>query len=424
MLLLISALVIMGITYLFIITEWINKMTAALLGSFAFVLGGIMTQEQAFSHIDWNVVFLLIGMMIVVSILKETGVFQFVAIKTAKAAGGRPVWILILLFLVTTLISAFLDNVTTVMLLIPVVLLITQELKISPYPFIINTAIASNIGGTATLIGDPPNILIGSKTSLTFMDFIFNLTPPVLIIIFISIAMIWVFYNKRIKVSNRDRAKLMEYNERNMIKDTKLLRCSLYAITAMLALFSFQGVLGLESATIAMSTALVMLIFSNRRYVEKILNDVDWVTVFFFMGLFMIVGGLSETGILKTIAQWIVRVADNDRRLISLAIVWVSGIASAAMGSVPLVTTMIPVIRDVNLALGRDSGDVLWWALALGSCLGGLGTPVGAASNIVSIGIANRNGFRIKYRQFLKYGLIYMTLSLGVSSAYILIRYF
>jgi len=421
----IFALLIIAISYLFISTEWINKMIAALLGGFIFIMARFLTQEEAFSYIDWNVIFLLIGMMIVVAVLKDTGIFQYMAIKTAKSAHGKPVRILILLFLVTAFVSAFLDNVTTVMMMIPMVLLLTQELKITPIPFIINLTIASNIGGTATLIGDPPNILIGSRAKLSFMDFVLNMTPPVLIIMLVSTALLWLFYHKRMRVSNKDRAKLMEYNERSLIVKPLLLRRSLIVVGIMLVLYISQEFLGLEAATIAMGTAMVLLLMNNRKHVEQTLtHDVDWVMLLFFMGLFMLVGGLDKTGFLDVVANKIVHLGNNNPRNISLIVIWFSAVTSAIMGSVPIVATLIPTLKEVQQVMGATGGNTIWWSLALGSCLGGMGSPLGLTSNIVAIGISNRNGFRISFWGFLKYGLVYMFISLIIASVYVVVRYF
>ncbi|MDD2331724.1 MAG: ArsB/NhaD family transporter [Candidatus Cloacimonetes bacterium] len=419
------ALLVVGISYLFIATEWINKMTAALLGSFIFVIAGLIGQEDAFSYIDWNVIFLLIGMMIVVAVLKDTGVFQYAAIKTAKAARGKPIRILIMLFIVTALISAFLDNVTTMLMMIPMILLLSQELKLQPMPFIINICIASNIGGTATLIGDPPNILVGSRAKLSFMDFIFNMTPPVLLIMAISIAMIWFFYHKKLKVSNRDRAKLMEYNENSMIVKPLLLRRSLIVVGLLLVGFVLQGALGLEASTIAMCAAMIMLIINDKKKVEQtLMHGVDWETLLFFIGLFMLVGGLHKSGFLELVAHKIVILGNNDPRNISVILLWFSGITSAVLGSVPMVATLIPTVKEIYQVLGVNDGNALWWSLAMGSCLGGLGSPLGLTSNIVTIGIAKRNGIHISFWQFFRYGLIYMSYSFAIATVYVLIRYF
>ncbi|MDY0128430.1 MAG: SLC13 family permease, partial [Candidatus Cloacimonadaceae bacterium] len=237
------ALLIFGITYLLIITEWINKMIAAMLGGFAIILTGIVSQEIAFRAIDWNVIFFLIGMMLVISVIRQTGLFMYLAIKIAKLAKGRPLAIMVLMYLLTTFTSAFMGSVTTIMILVPIVLLIASELKISPVPFIITMVIASNAGGAATMIGDPPNILIGSATDYNFLDFIFNLTPPVLIITITSVGLIWLLYRKKMHVSNQNRAHLMGYNEKNLIKNKSLLKSSLLVLAMMLTAFTLQGVI-------------------------------------------------------------------------------------------------------------------------------------------------------------------------------------
>ena len=327
MTLMVLALIIFGLSYLFIITEWINKMLAALIGGFAIILTGIVSQDIAFSAIDWNVIFFLIGMMFVISVLKKTGLFMYLAIKIAKIAKGKPLTILILMYVLTTVVSAFLGSVTTVMILVPIALLISSELKISPVPFIITMAIGSNAGGAATMIGDPPNILIGSATDYSFIDFIVNLTPPVLVITAASVGLIWLMYKNKMKVSNEDKAKLMSYNEGNLIKDKKLLYVSLIILGLMLAAFSVQHLLHLGTATIAMTAGLVLMLLSDRKRVEHILaKDIDWVTIFFFMGLFMIIKSLEETGFIGKIADGIMAATGGEPRKTSIAVLWLSGI--------------------------------------------------------------------------------------------------
>lgn len=425
MILSVLALVIFVISYVFIITEWVNKMTAALLGGFLVIIAGIMTQDTAMSHVDWNVIFLLIGMMMVMSVLKETGVFQYLAIKTAKLAKGSPLKILIFMFVITGVVSALLDNVTTVMMLIPVVLLICSELKISPIPFIITMAISSNIGGTATMIGDPPNILIGSATDYNFIDFIINLAPVVVVIMLVSIGIIFLMYNKKLHVTNENRARLMAYKEDKLLSNKKLLHRSLVVVALMLIAFTMQGVLHLDSATIAMTAGLILLIMHNRKKVDKVLtHDIDWITIFFFIGLFMVVGSLKETGLMDMIGNKIVELTNNDIRTTSVVILWFSGIFSAIIDNVPFVATMIPMLKNVGTHIGVQNMHPVWWALALGSCLGGNGTLIGASANIISVGIANKNGFHISFREFTKMGVLFTIISLSISSVYLIVRYF
>lgn len=426
MTLMLLALAIFGVTYLLIITEWINKMLAAMMGGFAIVLTGIVHQKVAFAAIDWNVIFFLIGMMLVISVMRQTGVFMYLAIKIAKMAKGKPILIMLLMFLLTTVISAFMGSVTTIMILIPIVLLIASELKISPIPFIITMIIASNGGGAATMIGDPPNILIGSATEYNFIDFIINLTPPVLMITFFSLGLIWLLYHKGMRVSNESRARLMSYNEKNLIKDRKLLIISIIVLILMLAALSLQGVLHIETATIAMTAGLFLLVISDRKKVEHILaNDIDWVTIFFFMGLFMIVESLVETGFINMIATGIMNITHGEPKSTSMVILWVSGVFSAIIDNVPFVAAMIPVLERLGILINNpDSMHPIWWSLALGTCLGGNGTMIGASANIVAIGIANRNGFHISFKEYSKIGALFTLLAIIISTGYILLRYF
>lgn len=420
------ALAIFGVTYLLIITEWINKMLAALMGGFAIILTGIVNQKVAFAAIDWNVIFFLIGMMLVISVMRQTGVFMYLAIRIAKMAKGKPLAIMVLMYLLTTVISAFMGSVTTIMILVPIVLLIASELKITPIPFIITMVIASNAGGAATMIGDPPNILIGSATDYNFMDFLLNLTPPVIIMTITSVGLIWLLYRKGMVVSNANRAKLMAYNENNLIKSPFLLRTSLIVLALMLFALALQGVLHIETATIAMTAGLFLLVISDRKRVEHILSsDVDWVTIFFFMGLFIIVESLVETGFINMIAEGVMRVTHGEPRSTSMVILWVSSIFSAFIDNVPFVAAMIPVLERLGTLIGNpDVMHPVWWSLALGTCLGGNGTLIGASANIVAVGIANRNGFHISFKEFTKIGMIFMLHSIVISTAYILLRYY
>lgn len=424
--LMLIALAIFGVTYLLIITEWINKMLAALMGGFAIILTGIVNQKVAFAAIDWNVIFFLIGMMLVISVMRQTGVFMYLAIRIAKMAKGKPLAIMVLMYLLTTVISAFMGSVTTIMILVPIVLLIASELKITPIPFIITMVIASNAGGAATMIGDPPNILIGSATDYNFMDFLLNLTPPVIIMTITSVGLIWLLYRKGMVVSNANRAKLMAYNENNLIKSPFLLRTSLIVLALMLFALALQGVLHIETATIAMTAGLFLLVISDRKRVEHILSsDVDWVTIFFFMGLFIIVESLVETGFINMIAEGVMRVTHGEPRSTSMVILWVSSIFSAFIDNVPFVAAMIPVLERLGTLIGNpDVMHPVWWSLALGTCLGGNGTLIGASANIVAVGIANRNGFHISFKEFTKIGMIFMLHSIVISTAYILLRYY
>lgn len=419
------ALAIFFVTYVMIMTEYINKMTAALLGGFLVVVFGIVDQGKAFAAVDWNVIFMLIGMMLVMGVMKQTGIFQYIAIRTAKLANAKPLNIMLMMFVVTAVVSAFLDNVTTVMILVPIAMLIANELKISPVPFIITMAIASNIGGTATMIGDPPNILIGSATDYNFIDFLVSLTPVIVIITISSLGITYLLYRKGMKVSNENRARLMDFREDNLISNRKLMHRSLIVVGLMLTAFVLQGQLHLEASTIAMVAGLTLLIFNNRKKVEDVMaHDIDWATIFFFTGLFMIVESLIETGFIDMVSKQILSLSGNDLKLTSVVILWFSGIFSAVVDNVPFVTTMIPLIKNIGTHYSVEAMHPVWWSLSLGACLGGNGTLIGASANIVSVGIAHKNGVSIKFKDFTKIGAIYTLNSLVISTIYIVLRYF
>jgi len=421
----IIALLVFILTYLCIITEWINKMLAALIGGFVIIVLGVVDQTIAFSAIDWNVIFFLIGMMLTISVMRETGMFMYIAIKTAKIAKGSPLKIMAMMFVATAVISAILGSVTTIMILVPIVLLIADELKITPAPFIITMVVASNMGGASTMIGDPPNILIASATKYTFVDFFLNLTPAIVIIVIGSLGLIWLLYRGKMKVSNERRAKIMEYNDKNLITNPKLLWITLGVVVLMLLAFIFQKPLHLENATIAMAAGLILVFIGSRKKVETIiLNDIDWITIFFFIGLFMIVAGLVNTGFIDLLAQGVMSITNGKPKTTSMVILWLSGVLSAWIDNIPFVAAMIPMIKTIGSQM-QNAAQVqpLWWALSLGTCLGGNGTLVGASANIVAVGIANRNGYKITFMDYTKIGLIFALESMLLSSVYIWFRY-
>ncbi|HNQ40211.1 MAG TPA: ArsB/NhaD family transporter, partial [Candidatus Cloacimonas sp.] len=417
MLLMIIALLVFILTYLCIITEWINKMLAALIGGFVIIVLGVVDQTLAFSAIDWNVIFFLIGMMLTISVMRQTGMFMYIAIKTAKIAKGSPLKIMAMMFVATAVISAILGSVTTIMILVPIVLLIAEELKITPAPFIITMVIASNMGGASTMIGDPPNILIASATKYTFIDFFLNLTPAIVIVMIGSLGLIWLLYRGKMYVSNERRAKIMEYNDKNLITNPKLLWITLGVVGLMLLAFIFQKPLHLENATIAMAAGLILVFIGSRKKVEEIiLNDIDWITIFFFIGLFMIVEGLVHTGFIDLLAQGVMSITNGEPKTTSMVILWLSGILSAWIDNIPFVAAMIPMIKSIGLQMQNVAQvQPLWWALSLGTCLGGNGTLVGASANIVAVGIANRNGYKISFMDYTKIGLIFALESMILS---------
>ncbi len=421
-----AALVIFAATYVLIITEWINKMLASLIGGFLLVITGILTQGEAFHAVDWNVIFFLMGMMMVIAVLKKTGVFMYVAIKTAKLVRGHPLAIMMLLFAITAFFSAFLDSVTAVMILVPVAMLICHELNITPVPFIITMAIASNMGGAATMVGDPPNVILGSAINKHFMDFVINLTPAAVLSVLFSQGLIILLFRKKLHVSMVNRAKLMSYKEEKLITDKRMMVISLSVLGAMLLALAFDGYLKIGTASISMTAALILMVISNHKNMEPVMaKDIDWITLLFFMGLFILVEGLVKTGFINMLADRVIHTTHGEPRLTSMVILWISGIFSAVVDNVPFVTTMIPVLKQIGLVI-KDPKlmDPIWWSLSLGTCLGGNGTLIGASANIVSVGIAKQNGFHISFKDFTKTSVIFTLVSLIVSTVYILVRYF
>jgi Na+/H+ antiporter NhaD/arsenite permease-like protein len=423
-LLTITALGIFILVYIIISLELVNKTVIALLGAMVFIVLHVIGQEEAFRSIDWNVIFLLISMMIIVGITKSTGLFQYVAIKTAKAAKGHPMKILLGLSAVTALFSAVLDNITTILIIAPVTLLIAVELGVSPVPFIISEAMASNIGGTATLIGDPPNIMIGSAAHLDFLSFLYNLAPAIIVVFIVFSGIIYLLFRKEMEVSNERRARIMEFDESKSIENPKLLRKCLAVLGFVILGFIFHGMLNIEAATIGLLGASVLLLLTGNHEVDEYFRDIEWGTIFFFIGLFILVGGIVELGAIRWLSEHLLSLTQGDIKLTSVFILWASGIISGIVDNIPYVATMIPLIHTISTTVGEVAAEPLWWSLALGACLGGNGTLVGASANVVAAGIATKSGYKITFLQFTRYGLLVTFLSLGISTLYVLLRYF
>lgn len=412
------------VIYALIISEKVHRTIVAMIGGLLMVTLGIVDQESAIHHIDFNTLGLLIGMMIIVSITAETGLFRFVAVWAAKKAKGKPILILIALYLITALSSAFLDNVTTVLLMVPVTLSITRQLRITPIPFLITQIMGSNIGGTATLIGDPPNIMIGSAAKeLTFMSFITNLAPIAIIILLAYIPLYILLFRKRISVKPELRKVIMEMDEKALIEDHKLLyKCLAILALTILGFFMHQS-LHLESATVALAGAFLLLLITGEHLMEEAFGKVEWATIFFFVGLFVLVSGLIETGVIAKLAEHTMELTGGNVVATSMLILWLSAIASAFLDNIPFVATMIPMIQDMG-NMGVNNLEPLWWSLALGACLGGNGTLVGASANLIVAQLAGKEGYPIKFMPYLKYGLPFMLLSILLSSLYLYLRYF
>lgn len=419
----IIGLAIFGLVFVAITTELINKTAAAIAGGVLFLLLRFIHQDAAFHAVDWGVIFLLVSMMIIMAVVQETGLFQYLAIKAAKSVKGEPIGILILLSLVTAVVSAFLDNVTTVLILAPITILIAVELSISPVPFVIALAVASNIGGTATLIGDPPNIMIGTAMGFTFLDFVYNLTPVVILILGALVAMLPLFFGRNMKVSNERKARIMELDETQVITDLPLLIRSGTVLVLLIGAFLLHSVIEIELATIAMAGAAVLLLLSDKHKMHTLLQSVEWETILFFVGLFIMVDGLKELGAIGFFADRILEVSQGNPAQAALMILWFSGILSALVDNIPYVATMIPLVARLQDTLGVELTMPIWWSLALGACLGGNGTLIGASANVVAAGIAKKSGYPVSFGEFTKYGAVITVVSLVISTGYIWVRY-
>lgn len=418
-----SAAVAIGIfivAYALIALERQPKTLVALAGGLLLILLGILDQEIAFEAIDFNVIFLLAGMMIIANLTARSGVFQWAAIRAAKIAGGEPVRILLLIGLVTAAASAVLDNVTTAVLIVPVTLSLADTMRVNPVPYLLAVIFASNIGGTATLIGDPPNILIGSAADLSFFAFIANLAPAVIIILVVIGFGAWLYYRNRLTGSDEARQLVVNLDEKLIISDQQLLRRSLIVLGGTLIGFLAHQTLHLEPATIALSGAVVLLLWTGYPLHEA-LADIEWNTLFFFIGLFMLVEGLVYTGVIENLAEIAVEQTEGDLALAAMLLLVVSAVASAIVDNVPYTATMIPFVDTLGASM--PDSEPLWWSLALGACLGGNATPIGAAANVLVIGIAERAGYPISFRYFLVYGIPVTLVSILISMLYVWLRY-
>ncbi len=424
--------IVFVITYAVIVTERINRSIVALLGAGLMISLGVLNQQTAINGVDFNTLGLLTGMMVIVAISRRSGVFQFVAVWAAKKVEARPWGILLMLSIVTAVFSALLDNVTTVLLIAPVTLLITEELKVHPYPFLFAEIFASNIGGTATLIGDPPNIMIGSAVNLSFNDFLVNLAPITLVIFPVTLFIIYLIWGRHMHATDEARERIMQFKEKDAITDVPLLKISLLVMSLVIISFLFAHQLGLEPATIAMMGAALLLLLSTMHdsaeeqseTVHKSFAEVEWITIFFFVGLFIIVHGIEHAGLLDIMAQHAISLTGGDLTLTAMAILWASAVFSAIVDNIPFVATMIPIIKSMAPTFGGAEGLMpLWWSLALGACLGGNGSLVGASANLIVAGFAERSGYRIHFLQFMLIAFPLMLVSIFIASIYIYLRF-
>ena len=428
----ISVLVLVVI-YVVLFTEKLNRAVVVLLGTSFLILSGILSQETAVAAIDFNTLALLAGMMIVVGIAEKSGMFQYLAISASKVCNASPRGILALMALITAVLSALLDNVTTVLLIVPVTFQMTRNLKIAPYPFLMIEIFASNIGGTATLIGDPPNILIGSALNLSFMDFVLELAPLVLINLILLIGVFDLTIGRRLKAATEDKEALMAIEPKDMITDNTLLLKSVFVLTLVLGGFIGAEYLRVQNGTVAIFGAALMLWLYTKndehglrdQKVEDAFSLVDWTTIFFFIGLFAIVFALETTGVLEILGAKILSLTENSVQKATFFFLWISAVLSTFIDNIPFVATMIPTLKSMEVGMGgREAVMPVWWALSVGSCFGGNGSLIAASANVIVAGMASKENERISFAKFLIWGLPVMLISVTIATLYFYLKYF
>lgn len=423
----VTATAVMVLAYTFITTEWVNRAIISLLGAGLMIFLGVLNQRLAIQGIDFNTIFLLIGMMAIVSITKRTGIFQYVAILSAKLVKGNPRLLMIALSFITAIFSALLDNVTTVMLIVPVTLLLVDQLKLNAYPFLFSQIFASNIGGMATLIGDPPNILIGSAVNLSFMDFVYNVGPASVVLMIMMTIVFDLIWGRKMTVTKSDVNMIMKFKPSESITDPGLLKKCIFTLVLVLGGFILGHDHGYEPGSIALTGAAFLMLLENYKFkpekqshnVHSVFKDVEWETIFFFIGLFIIVYGVETAGLLNILATELLAVTQGDIEMTGYVILWSSAVLSAIVDNIPFVATMIPLLENTAPALGGEEAIMpLWWALSLGACLGGNGSLIGASANVMVAGFAERAGQRISFMKFLILGFPLMLLTIAVAHVY------
>ncbi|BAK45817.1 SLC13 family permease [Eggerthella sp. YY7918] len=416
----IISIVVFVVALLAIMTEKLHRSLAAIVGAMLLLALHVLSFDAAMEHIDFNTLGVLLGMMLFVSVVKLSGVFEFLAIKCARLAKGDPWKIMLLFVLLTAVLSAFLDNVTTVLLIGPMTLTVCKLLDVNPIPFFMTEILASNIGGTATLIGDPPNIMIGSAAGFTFFDFILNDAPAVLLILAAVIGVFYVLYGRKMHVTDEHRARIMELNENDQIKNRRLLKQSVIMTSLVVVGFMAHGALGLESSVIALGAAGLILLISKES-IEEALSQVEWTTLAFFAGLFIIVGAMAETGVIEMLAYALIDATGGNVFITMLVLLVGSAVISSFLDNIPFVATMIPIL----LAMESTGMDVtpLWWAVSLGACLGGNGTLIGASANVVLSDISKKHGYEITFAHFFKTGFPIMLLTVLIAGIYLVVRF-
>ncbi|MBE3557304.1 MAG: ArsB/NhaD family transporter [Firmicutes bacterium] len=415
------AIAVFVVTYGFIVSEKIHRTIIALVGAGIVILTGLLTQEQALGHIDWNTLALLTGMMLLVGVLRGSGLFEFLGVWVAKVSRGRPKLLLFLLAAMTAVLSAFLDNVTTVLLLVPVTLAMTDRLRLPAFPYLIAEIISSNLGGTATLIGDPPNIMIGSAVGLDFMDFVTNIGDAVFVILLLTIGLLLLLFGRELHTDVEATQALADLSPKDEVKDRALLLKGVIVLGLTIVGFVLHGQLHLESATIAFAGAALMLLLGGAQRMGEAFHHVEWPTLFFFIGLFVLVGGLVETGVIVRLASWALGVTGGSVPLLTVVVLWLSGFASAFVDNIPFTATMIPLLQQIGTQLGEETMMPVWWALSLGACFGGNGTLVGASANLIVASLAERQGITITFGRYFRYGFPVTLVTLLLSTGYLLL---
>lgn len=410
------------ITFVFIITEKLPNSISAMLGGFVLVAFHIVSQEDAIHFIDFDTIGLLGGMMMSVAIMRKTGLFEYIAIKGIKITKGNPWKILVVLSIVTAVLSAFLDNVTTVLIIVPLTFAVADTIKINPMPILISEILFSNIGGAATLIGDPPNILIGGATELGFMDFIYNNVPIALIVSVITFLLLKLIYYKKLTQQKVDHEKINAFDEKRAIGDKKFFILSLVVFLLIIIAFITHQVHGISLASLALGGGFLMMLVTKQDP-EEILKEVEWPTLFFFIGLFVIIGGLEKTGVINVIADKMIIATGGDPGAATQLVLWVSGLSTTVINSIPYTATMISVIKSMSETI---TGDVepLWWALSLGACFGGNGSLIGSAANIIVAGFSQKTDYPMKFMEYVKVGFPLMLVSIALTSVYLYVKYF
>ena len=421
---------ILILAYIFIALEKVPKVTIALLGAGITILLGLVSQTKVLDgvlnptyfvqYVDFNVIFLLVSMMIIVSITTRSGVFNYIANNLLKMTKGHPIAILAVLGIFTAVTSAFLDNVTTVILIMPITFFIAKELDIDPIPYLLTEIFASNIGGTATLIGDPPNIIIGSAAGFSFMDFVNNLTVVVAIILVVVLALLSLIFKKKLHASEEKMKEVANIDNSNTIKDKTLLIRSITVLGLVILGFVTHDITHIETCVAAMLGASFLLLFEKP---TDILRDVEWNTIFFFIGLFIIIGGVEASGGIKLMAEWILKVTQGSQEAASMLILWASGVISGFIDNIPYTATMSPMLVEIEKAMGADYTTPLWWCLSLGACLGGNMTMIGAAANVIVSETSAKHGHPMFFLRFMKYGVLVVLISLAICSVYVKFKY-